>query len=169
MRRALGAHHHPAQIRGVQRDELGEHGLVFRGAEIRQSCTTAGRNKEVGIEGDRALARGPVYETRQLATVSLRYRRLNDEVHSMRAQPRNRRGGGLERPMPAAKVVVLLRRQRIDRDREAGDAALLSNTIRLSSRSVPFVPTTTVAPLCAACSAIRSRSVRRSGSPPERM
>ncbi len=41
--------------------------------------------------------------------------------------------------------------------------------MRSSVRSVPFVPTTTVAPRCDAYAAMCVRSCRSSGSPPDRI
>src|SRR4051812_5824792 len=125
MRCTLGPHHHAAEIRLVKRHELGEDSLVLGGAQIRKARTAPSGNEEVRVERHRTFTRRPLDETRELRPVSLRDRRLNDEVETVRAKAGDRRLGCLEGTMSATEVVVVLWRERIDADGESRDPGAL--------------------------------------------
>src|SRR3954470_6228964 len=125
VRRAFRAHHHPAEVALVEAHQLGEHMLIFGGRQVGEARAAAGGNEEVGVERYRTLRGSPRHEALQLPAVTLGDRRLDDEVHAMRAESADRGGSGLEGAVTAAEVVVVLGRQGVDAHGEAGDAGAL--------------------------------------------
>ena len=125
VRRALGAHHHSPEILPVISDERTEKILVLGRLEIAETRAAAGRHQEVEIERNRAFLRGPFDELAELAAISLRRRRLNDEIEPVSAQTRQRVGRRLERAVAVSEIVVAPRVQRVDAHRDASDARVL--------------------------------------------
>src|SRR5687768_12149368 len=106
-------------------DERGEELFVRGRLEIAETRATPRRNEEVEIERDRALSSRPVDDAAELRAISLRRRRLDDEVEPMLAETRQRFRRRLERAAAVAEIVVTARIERVNAHRDAADAGIL--------------------------------------------
>src|ERR1041384_2545248 len=114
MGRALGANHHAAQVAGVIPYQVGQEALVVVRPEVAEPAAPTGGHQEIAVEGHGPLRGGPVNQALELVSAASMHRGLDDEIEAAGTEPLERGGGGFERPVAVAEVVVAPRLERID-------------------------------------------------------
>ena len=132
MRRALGAHQHPAAELPLPAPQIGEHSLVVRRRQVRERRPAPRGDEEIAVERHRPLRRRPRDQRPELGAVALGDRGLDDEIEPLPGEPRQRALRIRERAAAVPEVVVIGGAERIDAHRDPAHARCLE-------RRDPFV------------------------------